>query len=140
MEAALREELTTRLAPLGVTTTLDADGAPERLPASVEIAVFRIAQEAISNIARHAHATRAALSLRVNSGELRVLIEDDGVGIRDDWRNGANGHRPLGLLGMQERAALLGGVLTIEPRAPRGTRVLLRVPLDGNVAPEEKVK
>lgn len=137
LEAALREELTTRLAPLGVTTTLDAAGAPKRLPAPVEIAVFRIAQEAISNIARHAHATRAMLSLRADRGGLDVLIEDDGVGIPDDWRNGANGHRPLGLLGMQERAALLGGRLTIEPR---GTRVLLRVPPNGNVAPEEKVK
>ena len=138
LEAALREELSTRLAPLGVTARLEGDSAPERLPDSVEITVFRIAQEAISNIARHAHAQHAVLSLRAD-GMLQVCIEDDGVGIRSDWRSGANGHRPLGLLGMQERAALIGGTLTIEPGVPQGTRVLLRVPLGGDAPSKGKV-
>jgi signal transduction histidine kinase len=138
LEAALREELSTRLEPLGVTTTLEADDEPERLPPSVEIAVFRIAQEAISNIARHAHAQHAKLSLHT-AGVLQVSIEDDGVGIRSDWHDGTDGHRPLGLLGMQERAVLIGGKLTIEPGASQGTRVTLRVPLSGNVPPEKKV-
>jgi signal transduction histidine kinase/HAMP domain-containing protein len=136
LEAALREELSTRLEPLGVTTTLEADDEPERLPPSVETAVFRIVQEAISNIARHAHAQHARLSLHT-AGMLQVSIEDDGVGIRSDWHDGTDGHRPLGLLGMQERAVLIGGTLTIEPAAPQGTRVTLRVPLGGN-APLEK--
>jgi signal transduction histidine kinase len=137
LEAALREELATRLAPLGVTTTLEADGEPERLPASVETAVFRIVQEAISNIARHAHAQHATLSLHA-ADVLQVRIEDDGVGIRSDWHNGANGHRPLGLLGMQERATLIGGTLTIEPGTPQGTRVTLKVPLASDVPLERK--
>ena len=138
LEAALHEELATRLAPLGVTTTLEADGEPERLPPSVEIAVFRIVQEAISNIARHAHAQHAKLSLHA-ADMLQVCIEDDGVGIRSDWHNGTDGHRPLGLMGMQERAALIGGTLTIEPGEPQGTRLTLRVPLGGN-APTEKAE
>jgi signal transduction histidine kinase len=137
LEAALREELATRLEPLGVTTRLEADGEPERLPASVETAVFRIVQEAISNIARHAHASHATLSLHV-AGALQVRIEDDGVGIRSDWQSGSNGHRPLGLLGMQERAALIGGTLTIEPNVPQGTRVILSVPLGGDAPLEKK--
>jgi signal transduction histidine kinase len=139
LEAALREELATRLEPLGVSTMLEADGEPERLPASVETAVFRIVQEAISNIARHAHAKHATLSLHA-AGGLQVRIEDDGVGIRSDWQNGANGHRPLGLLGMQERAALIGGTLTIEPGVPHGTRVTLKVPLGGDASLEKRTE
>jgi len=136
LEAALREELATRLAPLGVTTTLETDGESQRLPASVETAVFRIAQEAISNIARHAHAQHARLSLHADGG-LQLSIEDDGVGVRSDWQSGTNGHRPLGLLGMQERATLIGGTLTIQPGTPHGTRLTLHVPLGGD-APLER--
>lgn len=140
LEAALREELKTRLVPLGVETDLQVQGAPDRLAPSLEITVFRIAQEAISNIARHAHATHAQLSLRADDvGGLQVLVEDDGVGLCEDWQSANNGHRPLGLLGMQERASLLGGTLTIEPRPPHGTRVLLRVQLDGSGARREQV-
>ena len=128
LEAALREEMATRLEPLGVAATLEADSAPDLLPDSVKIAVFRIVQEAISNIARHAHARHAHLSLHAGS-VLQVSIEDDGVGIPSDWHDAINGHRPLGLLGMQERAALIGGTLTIEPGEHQGTRVALRVPL-----------
>ena len=137
LEAALREELSARLEPLGVSTTLEADGEPERLPPSVEITVFRIAQEAISNVARHAHARQAILSLHA-AGSLEVCIEDDGVGISGDWQSGNNGHRPLGLLGMQERAALIGGTLSIEPGKPQGTRVILRLPLDSDAPLEKK--
>jgi signal transduction histidine kinase len=137
LEAALREELATRLEPMGVTATLEADGEPERLPPSVETAVFRIAQEAISNIARHAHAKHAKLSLHA-ADMLHVSVEDDGVGVRSDWHNGTDGHRPLGLLGMQERAALIGGTLTIEPGTPQGTRVTLRVPLSGGSPSKKK--
>lgn len=138
LEAALSEELKTRLSPLGIETALQVEGAPNRLGASVEITVFRIAQEAISNIARHAHATHARLSLQADDNGLQVLIEDDGVGLREDWRDAADGHRPLGLLGMQERTALLSGTLTIEPRPPHGTRVLLRVPRHGNATAREQ--
>jgi signal transduction histidine kinase/HAMP domain-containing protein len=132
LEAALHEEFHQRLAPFGVETTLTTYGALERLPASVEITVFRIAQEAISNIARHAHAHAATLSLRRDGAALWVSIEDDGVGVPADWRARGDGHRPVGLLGMQERATLLGGTLTIEPRSPHGTRVALNVPLTGD--------
>lgn len=139
LEAALREELKTRLEPLGVNTSLEADAALQRLPALVEITVFRVAQEAISNIARHAQAQLVSVSLHAAS-ELQMIIEDDGIGIGADWRTSVNGHRPLGLLGMQERAALVGGTLTVESRVPRGTRVALRVPLDKHLPanPEER--
>ncbi len=139
LEAALREELAQRLTPLGVETALTADGALERLPTPVGIAVFRIAQEAISNIARHAHAQRISLSLHRDAYDLQVLIQDDGIGLPADWRTRTDGHRPLGLLGMQERAALLGGTLTVEPDLPRGTRVMLRVPLEAHRTAGESI-
>ena len=63
-----------------------------------------------------------------------MSIEDDGVGIRSDWPSGTNGHRPLGLLGMQERATLIGGTLAIEPGTPQGTRLTLHVPLGGDAS------
>ncbi len=136
LEAALREELKTRLTPIGVTTTLEADSAPPRLSPLVEITLFRVAQEAISNIARHAQAQHVTLSLHA-ADALVLSIEDDGIGLDTDWRTGVDGHRPLGLLGMQERAILVGGTLTIESRSPKGTRVTLRVPLDGNALLKE---
>ncbi len=139
LESALREELKTRLAPLGVATTLTADGMPDRLPALVEITVFRVAQEAISNIVRHAQAHNVTVSLEAGKA-LQLTIEDDGVGIDGDWRGGESGHRPLGLLGMQERAALVGGALKIEARRPSGTRVRLRVPLEQNAPLGEKAE
>lgn len=131
LHAALREELQHRLTPLGIETQLTTDSLPERLPASLELAVFRIAQEAISNIARHAHAHHATIALTYNDHELQAVIEDDGIGLPSNWRTRHDGHQPLGLLGMQERAALIGGDLTIEPRTPQGTRIVLRVPMNG---------
>lgn len=137
LEAALREELKTRLEPLGVTATLETHSSFERLPALIEITVFRVAQEAISNIALHAQARRVTLRLQ-GGASLELVIEDDGVGIGRDWRRAVNGHRPLGLLGMQERAALVGGSLTIESLLPRGTRVTLQVPLEGMLGPNQE--
>lgn len=129
LEAALREELKERLAPLGVATTLTKVGRLERLPASVEIAVFRIAQEAISNVVRHAHAHSVELALRRDGPVLELTLADDGVGVPTDWQTRKDGHRPVGLLGMEERATLLGGTLAITARRPQGTSVDLRVPL-----------
>lgn len=131
LEAALREELKTRLEPLGVEAALEADASFERLSPLIEITVFRVAQEAISNIARHAQAQHVRLRLH-ETDALHLEIEDDGVGIAKDWRTSVDGHRPLGLLGMQERAALVGGTLSIEALTPTGTRVTLRVPLEGH--------
>lgn len=133
LQAALQEELDQRLAPLGVKTALKTNGALDHLLPAVTTAAFRIAQEAISNIARHAHAQHAHLTLTRQNGTLVLMIEDDGVGLPAGGRT-CDGHHPLGLLGMQERVAILGGTLTIEPVVPHGTRVIARVPLDAESA------
>jgi signal transduction histidine kinase len=102
--------------------------APEELPplpAAVEVACYRIIQEALTNVARHAHARtcRVRLSLDRNSGVLEVEITDDGAGIPGERVAG------VGLSSMRERAEELGGALTVERGPEGGTRVLARLPL-----------
>jgi PAS domain S-box-containing protein len=83
-------------------------------------ALFRIIQEALTNVLRHAGATRVDIELGTKSGCVTIEINDDGTGISE---SGTMGPGSLGILGMRERAAALGGVLEVAPRAERGTRV-----------------
>lgn len=94
------------------------------LPAAVEVAVYRIAQEALTNVRRHARAESVALSLWVEPGELCLSISDDGVGLSPDIETG------LGLPSMRERAQEIGGTLAIQPNEPRGTCITTRFPID----------
>jgi signal transduction histidine kinase len=93
-----------------------------------ERAVYRIVQEAFSNIDRHAHARVARLTLSAEAGVIRVVIEDDGVGF-DAARAEQPGRRHgLGLLGMRERASQLGGRVKIQSRPNAGTRIEVELP------------
>lgn len=96
-----------------------------RLPAEEKIALFRIAQEALTNCARHAQAKAVAVELNTESDHLVMSITDDGVGV-DLAGNGHNG-RGFGLLSMQERAEAIGGSWSIESAPGKGTRVIVRV-------------
>jgi signal transduction histidine kinase len=87
---------------------------------------FRIFQETLTNIMRHAHATRVEVQLREDAGHLVLMVQDNGRGISEDEIAGS---RSLGLLGMRERAMLIGGELNLQGRPGRGTTVTLRVPL-----------
>lgn len=104
-----------------VATTLVADGLPERLPAETETALYRITQEALTNVARHARASRIRVALSVMGRELRLEIEDDGVGFQRG--NGAG----TGLIGIRERARALGGRTRISTR--KGVCLRVHVPL-----------
>lgn len=98
---------------------------PESLPplsAAVEVAAYRIAQEALNNVNHHAHARSCSVRLSVED-ELRLEISDDGVGLAAEARAG------VGLISMRERAAELGGRCVIESRPEGGTRVLAQLPL-----------
>lgn len=90
------------------------------LPAALATALFRIVQEALTNVARHAGATRVSIALEVKSDVVTLEVTDDGRGITDA---AASGPASLGILGMRERAAAQGGVLEVGPRAGGGTRV-----------------
>jgi signal transduction histidine kinase len=94
-------------------------------PRRLETAMFRIVQEALTNVAHHAAASRVDVELWHADGELRVLIHDDGRGFQFDGQPGTVG---LGLLSMRQRAAALGGVLVIEAPPARGTLISVRFP------------
>jgi len=88
--------------------------------------VFRIVQEALTNVARHAHARTVSITARTDKSEVEVTVADDGVGISDRQLSSA---RSLGLIGMRERAMSMGAFLDIKSRRPHGTVVTVRVPL-----------
>ncbi len=117
----------------GVTVVVQADDRSGRLPPEVEITLFRVAQEALANIGKHARARQASIMLRREPGQVTLRITDDGQGLppSDDpdrettYRDGAH----FGLLGMQERVALLSGVFRVEDAPQRGTIVSVELPL-----------
>ncbi|KAA8693303.1 Sensor histidine kinase [Pseudomonas caricapapayae] len=105
-----------------------------RLPSHLEIALFRIAQEGINNVFKHASASRVELALELNNDTVSLSLEDNGRGfITEKPRNGS-GVQKLGLVAMQERASLLGGRLTCISRLERGTRLRAIVPFTADKA------
>ncbi|MGE7957605.1 sensor histidine kinase [Pseudomonas sp. NPDC089530] len=100
-----------------------------RLPGAREIALFRIAQEGINNILKHARASHAQLSLEVTDAQAMLALEDDGVGCTLDHLPPDGDNQHLGLAAMRERASLLGGELSWRSAPGSGTRLLARVPL-----------
>ena len=98
-----------------------------RLPPVVETALYRIVQEALTNVARHAKsAAQVSLVLERRKKEISLIIEDDGPGFDPET---VDYTRHLGLLGMRERAELLGGTFTVESAQGRGTTIFVRIPL-----------
>ncbi|WP_122261004.1 ATP-binding protein [Ornithinimicrobium cerasi] len=124
--AGALEQLTARSRDTRVD--LDVEELPE-LPAAVEVAAYRVVQEALSNALRHAHATTVRVVLRVVTGELLVEVLDDGDGTAAPRPGG------VGLGSMRERAEELGGRLAVASSPGRGTRVRLELPL-GAAAPQ----
>jgi signal transduction histidine kinase len=102
-----------------------------RLDPGIETGLFRIAQEALTNAARHAHAQRISLLLESRAGVVTMIVEDDGNGFEVDWLmlHGPLDRRWLGLYGLRERAEQLQGKLTIESAPGAGTTVYVEVPL-----------
>jgi signal transduction histidine kinase len=105
------------------TTGLSVD----RLTSEVETTLYRIAQEALNNIAKHARAENVDVILERRTDYVSLIIEDDGVGF--ELSTAAVEHRGFGLLGMQERAALVGATVQIESAAGEGTTIIVRMPV-----------
>jgi signal transduction histidine kinase len=107
---------------------LDMDQLSDiRLPEAVETALYRITQEALANVATHSQATKVAIRFCIDQQAIELRIEDNGVGIVPSKLSGANpGH--LGITGMRERAALIGGKLTISSQSGKGTQLAVRLP------------
>ncbi|HVU94212.1 MAG TPA: PAS domain S-box protein [Puia sp.] len=111
----------------GIDTVFQSDLATLDLTPSVSIGLFRICQESLTNIARHAGAHNVEITLKKNDGRLELSISDDGRGI-DAQRQSSNG-KTLGLLGMKERALMMGGALTIDSSPGKGLRLSVTLPL-----------
>lgn len=110
---------------------LDAAQLTDRLPPSVEIALYRIFQEALSNVVKHSQADQVVITLAQRDGHFEGEISDNGQGF--DLQSidlGAGSHRGLGLLGIQERASQCGGTIEIKSQIREGTRIFIRIPLE----------
>ncbi len=130
LEAALRWLVNRHKSLSTLALEFWADPLERRLDPRIEIACFRIAQEALTNIIRHARATNATIHLRVSGTQLHLAIHDDGNGFNPSAMKRWGGNRTgLGLAGMQERATLAGGELEIRSSSQRGTEVHARFPL-----------
>ncbi|RME45496.1 MAG: HAMP domain-containing protein [Chloroflexi bacterium] len=134
---AVRWYAESRLEPLGVSVHLETEGLQERLSPELETACYRVIQEALLNIAKHARARHVSIRLSLAQGRLQARVEDDGQGfdLEAVRRSTASG-RGMGLLGMQERVELLGGILRIDSVPGHGTRVWIEVPIGHQVDKE----
>ncbi|GBD09582.1 Signal transduction histidine-protein kinase/phosphatase DegS [Candidatus Thermoflexus japonica] len=115
----------------GIEVEMQIVGLDERrIPPTIETAVYRIVQEALTNAAKHARCQRISVLLQASPRLLSVIVEDDGCGFDVEQALQAGRESRLGLYGMRERAQLVGGTLTIESTPGQGTTIYLRVPLE----------
>jgi len=127
---ALRAHAKSVLVESTLKLTFDAAEVDHHLSRDARLAVYRIVQEAVSNILRHAQATRIVIRLSEEDDVVKLDIEDDGVGFDPEHAEAIEG-RGLGLLGLMERAAIIGGVARVESSPGEGTRVSVRIPVAG---------
>jgi two-component system, NarL family, sensor histidine kinase UhpB len=128
--AALRQYVRATGERAGLATQLTVTGFEDegaRLTPEAETALFRIAQEALTNAIRHAHATSVQVRLRRTSGRVTLEVRDDGIGLPATAGLEQSGEH-LGMFGMRERARLLGGEFQAVPVSPRGTLVQVTIP------------
>jgi signal transduction histidine kinase len=131
--AALRSFAEDRLGTAGTRVHFDTRGQERRLPGAVETALFRIMQEAVTNIVKHARAANAYILLEFGPHMFVGQVEDDGVGFAIEAKQGPDG-TGLGLQGMKERADLVGARLEVTATPGQGSRVRVEIPL-----PEESL-
>lgn len=134
---AVRHYARTLLEAQGMEVRFAAAGlGQQRLPSAVETTVFRVAQEAITNVARHSRARVVTISVTLQEGVVRLQVGDDGVGFDAAGLLASSGRRRLGIAGMEERVTLLGGKLEIRSAPGKGTVVTMIVPVPGPAVQE----
>jgi signal transduction histidine kinase len=121
------DDVVARAGLAGLEVTKSVAGHERPLPTAVELAAYRVVQEAVTNVVRHAHAGRARVHLDYGADVLTVTVEDDGTG----GPRAASVQRGNGLRGMQERATALGGSLEVGPSPWGGLTVVARLPVEG---------
>ncbi|MEA2279394.1 MAG: hypothetical protein QOK21_1, partial [Solirubrobacteraceae bacterium] len=123
----LRPALETLAQRSSVPVTVDMQ-TDARLPENVEVTAYYVCSEALTNAAKHAHASEVRISVEVADGSLTLTVRDDGVG-------GADPSRGSGLIGLQDRVAALGGVLTVQAGPDSGTVLSVQIPFAAPPAP-----
>ncbi len=130
LPAAIRHLAETALSSQGINVSTEFKGMEQRLPAEIELALFRIAQEAISNVVRHSEAKNASIRVECNANKCVLQVGDDGKGFDvskitsiDQTGRGA------GLFGMKERVTLVGGECAYDSQPGQGTKVIAKVPI-----------
>ena len=125
---ALHSFMKSFTARTGVRTHLTAFAAVERLDTAKRTVLFRVAQEALNNVARHAHASRVEVSIQKLPGCIGLKIKDDGKSFNVERTLHANGGKRLGLLGMRERLEMVGGKFNVESAPGKGTTIFAQIP------------
>jgi two-component system sensor histidine kinase DegS len=127
---ALRSYLRTFSKRTGISAQFIQNGKEQRLPQATEVCLYRIVQEALTNVVRHSGARNAVVRLSQTYDGLDMTIDDDGHGIdREISRLDASSARGLGVIGMRERVQALGGTFALESRREGGTRVAVHLPV-----------
>jgi len=121
--------LAANMAAAGLKVELETQASPAPLPASVDLAAYRIIQEALTNSAKHSGSARAQVMVRVRDGEMEIRVDDDGV---DGLKPAGQAGTGSGIAGMTDRAQGLGGRLTAGPRPGGGFRVTAVLPVSGD--------
>jgi signal transduction histidine kinase len=130
LAAAIRWYVKETVEPQGLQVELSISGLEQRMAPHIETAVFRILQEACTNILKHAGASRARVEVAVADGRVNLTVQDDGRGFDPTAVPRSREGRGMGLLGMQERAELLGGMWKVSSRPAEGTRVEAFIPVE----------
>jgi len=128
---ALRTDAEQFIRREGIPINLQLGEIPSNLPPETALGLYRITQEALRNIARHAKASTVGLALESANGEMKLVIRDDGTGFDAASKSA---HPRLGLSGMKERANLLGGDIEIASQPGKGTILVIRVPVSQSIA------
>jgi len=113
----------------GIEANVLITGSERRLESYIEVMIFRAIQELLSNVARHAEATKVKVQINLEENNIRVSVDDNGKGFDPESEQNQNG---FGLKMIKERAEMIGGSLTIDSVSAQGTRISFQVPISKN--------